>query len=90
VKVDFDNLRRNCARDFNNLIHSLKGEANVFNPFCPDIWDQLHDSHKQALDNLRMNIGFILSCHDPENDEINIVDDIELLEVFTDEELEKM
>ena len=62
MKVDFDNLRRGIAMDFNDLAA------------IPHTGNEL-----RSLQDLRSGIAGLLACHDPEDDEINVVE-MKLLE----------
>lgn len=84
MKVDFDNLRRQTAITYNNLIKSFKSE----NWTACIIEKDLDDSQKKLLDQLRMNIGFICSCEDSDDPEdFNLVDE-DMETIFNDKDFD--
>lgn len=75
MKVSFDGLRRNIAKDFNNLVGELR-ELELHSEFEKEQVSRLGNE-------LRCSLGCLLSCYDKNQqpDDFNDLSDLELEEL---------
>ena len=77
MQVSMDGLRKNLTQSFNEFIYLIKDS---------DTFKNMNDREIDQLANIRMFIGSLNCCYDPnDKDDINDLSDIYLREVEGDD-----